>query len=57
MTLARYARIHFTKPSRLAFGVKGRKLDGIEGCCVVDAIRLDDTVEIQLKPVRRKYII
>jgi hypothetical protein len=57
MTLARYARIHFTKPSRLAFGVKGRKLDGIDGCCPLDAIRLDDNVEIQLKPVRRKYII
>ncbi len=57
MTLARYARIHFTKPSRLAFGVKGRKLDGIEGCSPLDAIRLDDSVEILLKPVRRKYII
>jgi len=57
MTLARYARIHFTKPSRLAFGVKGRKLDGIEGCSPLDAIRLDDNVEILLKPVRRKYVI
>ena len=57
MTLARYARIHFTKPSRLAFCVKGRKLDGIEGCCVVDAIRFDESVEILLKPVRRKYVI
>lgn len=57
MTLARYARIHFTKPSRLAFGVKGRKLDGIEGCCPLDAIRFNDNMEILLKPVRRKYII
>lgn len=57
MTLARYVRIHFTKPSRLAFGVKGRKLDGIEGCCVVDAIRFDEKAEILLKPVRRKYVI
>ena len=57
MTLARYARIHFTKPSRLAFTVKVRKLDGIEGCCVVDAIQFDEKVEILLKPLRRKYVI
>lgn len=57
MTLAQYARIHFTKPSRLAFGVKGRKLDGIEGCCPLDAIHLDASTEIIMNPVRRKYTI
>ena len=56
MTLVRYARIHFMKPSRLGFTIKGRKLDD-EGSNPLDAIRLDESVEIIMKPIRRKYKI
>jgi hypothetical protein len=54
MTLQRYARIHFTKPCRLAFNMAAKKLD-IE-CNIVTAF-VEPTVEINLKPLLRKYVI
>ena len=56
MTLHRYAKIHFTKPCRLAFMSTIPKLDGIEGCNVLDAIQYGP-IEITLKPLRRRYVI
>ena len=56
MTLQRYAKIHFTKPCRLAFMSTIPKLDGIEGCNVLNAIQYGP-VEINLKPVRRRYVM
>ena len=54
MTLQRYVRIHFTKPCRLAFNVAVKKLD-IE--CNMTAAFVEPAIEINLKPLVRKYII
>ena len=56
MMLHRYVRIHFKKPARLAWSTTIKRVDMIEGCNLLDAIQCDK-VEIQLKPVRRKYVI